>query len=312
MQIASYIKDLLYRYECVIIPGFGAFITHFHSAKIDAETQTFYPPGKMVSFNKHLQTNDGLLANYIATVENSNYETALQKVRNFSGKLSLELAEGKTVTLNDIGEFFLNKENKVEFFPEENQNFYTGSFGLTRFVSTKVTREIYKEQAQALEERTPILFTPEKRQSKPYLKYAAIALIALTIGGFGGMKLYKEKVEEYNFAQKQKANNLLENKIQEATFVIDNPLPSIKLTFLKQKGKYHIIAGAFRVAQNADKKIKELSSKGYSASLIGINKYGLHQVAYQSFEDRVDALKALRTIKKTQNPNAWMLVQDLD
>ena len=31
MQLATYISDLLYRYECVIIPGFGAFLTQYQS-----------------------------------------------------------------------------------------------------------------------------------------------------------------------------------------------------------------------------------------------------------------------------------------
>ncbi len=311
MQLATYIKDLLYRYECVIVPRFGAFITHYHSAKIDTQESLFYPPGKTVSFNRQLQTNDGLLANYIATVENCSYESALQKLRNFSGQLSLKLSEGETVLLKGIGEFALNADTKVEFTPEEHQNFYTGSFGLTQFVSTQITRERYKSQTEALEKKAPLLFTPDKQKETPYLKYAAIALIALSVSGLGGMKIYEGNVKNHNFTQRQKAENQLENKIQEATFIIDNPLPAVTLKLLKQKGKYHIIAGAFRVAANADKKINQLSKQGYQASLIGINKFGLHQVAYQSFEDRKEALIALRKIKTTQNPNAWLLVQDL-
>ena len=96
MQLATYINDLLYRYECVIIPGFGAFLTQYHSAQIDSNTHTFYPPEKTLSFNRQLQTNDGLLANYVASVEKCSYETALQKIRNFTGKLSLKLSEGET------------------------------------------------------------------------------------------------------------------------------------------------------------------------------------------------------------------------
>ena len=85
MQLASYINDLLFRYECVIIPGFGAFLTQYHSARIDKSTNTFTPPGKLVSFNRQLQTNDGLLANYIATLESCSYETSLQRIKSSLG-----------------------------------------------------------------------------------------------------------------------------------------------------------------------------------------------------------------------------------
>jgi len=312
MQLATYINDLLYRYECVIIPGFGAFLTQYHSAKIDSHSQLFSPPGKTVSFNRQLQTNDGLLANYVASVERCSYETALQKIRNFTGKLSLLLSEKETVSLKNIGDFYLNKENSVQFIPTEKQNFSTAVFGMTTFVSPKVSREVYKETVEALEDKIPIFISPEKRATRPYLKYAAIALVALTIAGFSGMKIYESGVKKHNFAAKQKANTLIESQIQQATFVIDNPLPTLNLTFKKQAEKYHIIAGAFRVKNNEEKKIDQLRVAGFTPTDLGINKYGLHVVAYSSHESRLEANQSLREVKKSQNRNAWLLVKELE
>lgn len=312
MQITTYINDLLYRYECVIIPGFGALLTQYQSAKIDGENQTFYPPAKTLSFNRQLQTNDGLLASYIASVEKCSYEASLQKLRNYTGKLSLQLSEKEVVSLSNIGDLHLNEENSVQFIPSSKQNFSTASFGLTSFVTPKVTREVYKEAATKIEKKVPLYITPERRSKKTYLKYAAIALVAISIAGFSGMKLYEGEVQKHNFAEKQKANTIVETQIQEATFIIENPLPALNLTFKKQIGNYHIIAGAFRIERNADKKIQQLQDKGFTPTLIGVNKYGLHQVAYNSFEDRLDALKSLREIKKTQNPDAWLLVKELE
>ncbi len=51
MAIANYIKDLLYRYDCVIVPHFGGFVTNKTSAQIDEDSLTFYPPTKQVGFN---------------------------------------------------------------------------------------------------------------------------------------------------------------------------------------------------------------------------------------------------------------------
>ncbi|MGB0789827.1 MAG: SPOR domain-containing protein, partial [Marinirhabdus sp.] len=113
MHLATHITDLLYRYECVIVPGFGAFLTQYRSARLDTPSHTFYPPGKSLSFNRRLQTNDGILANYTASVEGMGYELALQKIRNFTGTISLELAEGKTVVFKNIGEFILNDEGNI-------------------------------------------------------------------------------------------------------------------------------------------------------------------------------------------------------
>ena len=310
MQLATYIKDLLYRYECVIIPGFGAFLTQYQSARIESDTHTFYPPRKIVTFNRQLQTNDGLLANYVASVENCNYETALQKIRNFTGKLSLQLSGKEVVSLKNIGEFYLNEENSVQFSPSNKENFNTASFGLNTFSSAQISREVSGEVTNLAAE-TPLLFIPEKRETTPYLKYAAIALIAISVTGLGGLKLYEGQVKKLNFAEKQKANTLLENQIQEATFVIENPLPALNLTLPKQAGNYHIVAGAFRIEENATKKLNALLEKGFAAKSIGANKYGLHMVVYSSHENRLDAYKSLRLVKNTENKDAWLLVKNL-
>src|SRR5690606_7656533 len=87
MAIATYISDLLYRYECVIVPGFGAFITQYHSAQINAETHELFPPQKTLSFNGQLLKNDGLLANHIAEVEKIPYGAALEKIEVFVQEL---------------------------------------------------------------------------------------------------------------------------------------------------------------------------------------------------------------------------------
>ncbi|MFT5437439.1 MAG: nucleoid DNA-binding protein [Ulvibacter sp.] len=312
MQLATYIKDLLYRYECVILPGFGAFLTQHQSARIETTTDTFYPPRKAITFNRQLQTNDGLLANYVASVENCSYETALQKIRNFTGKLSLQLSARETVALKNVGEFFLNEENSVQFSPSNKENFSTSSFGLNTFSSSQISREVYKEAYKPGVNPSQLLFTPEKRETVPYFKYAAIALIAISISGLGGLKIYEGQVKNSNFVERQKANTLLENQIQEATFVIKHPLSALNLTLPKQIGNYHIVAGAFRVKENAAKKLNELLIKGYSAKSIGANKYGLHMVVYSSYENRRDAYKNLRDVKDTENKDAWILVRDLD
>jgi len=311
MQLETFISDLLYRYECVTIPEFGAFLTQRVSATIDDASNTFHAPKKVVSFNEQIQQNDGLLAHYIADVEKIPFEVANKKIAKRVKLLKSYLTQGETLTFKNIGEIVFNNEGKILFEPAYNLNYLTDSFGLSQFEAPTVTREVYKEEAEAIEKVVPIAVTPEKRQSKPYLKYAAIALIALTLGGFGASKFYVNQIETHNQLAQEQAIQELDTKIQQATFNL-NPFPAITLNIIKQTGNYHIVAGAFRIEENCEKKVKQLKSDGFSARKIGANKYGLHQVVYASYEGRLDALKALRTIKKTHNKDAWLLVQKLD
>ena len=184
---------------------------------------------------------------------------------------------------------------------------------MSQFTSSDITREVYKEEAEAIEDVIPITVTPEKRKSRPYLKYAAIALIALTVGGLTASNYYMNQIDTHNQLAQEEANQRLETKVQEATFVIDNPLPAATLSVeKKQTGNYHIVAGAFRVEANSDKKVDQLRALGYKARKIGANKYGLHEVVYASYADRLEALQALREVKREHNRDAWLLVKALD
>ncbi|WP_303316507.1 SPOR domain-containing protein [Flavivirga abyssicola] len=312
MQLETYISDLLYRYECVTIPEFGAFLTQRVSATIHGTTNAFYPPSKTVSFNEQIQKNDGLLAHYIADVEKIPFEVASKKIEKRVHALKNYLTQGETLTFKNIGDIVFNGEGKIVFEPSNHLNYLTDSFGLSQFVSPKVTREVYKEEVKNIEKVIPITVTPEKRKTAPsYLKYAAIALVALTLGGLGGANYYVNQIEQHNQLAQEEATQQLDTKIQQATFNL-NPFPAITLNVTKQTGNYHIIAGAFRFEENCDKKVQQLKAEGFSARKIGVNRYGLHQVVYASYEDRLEALKALRTIKNTHNRDAWLDVRKLD
>ena len=309
MAVANYIHDLLYRYECVILPGFGAFITQQHSAGIHPTTGEFFPPKKTVSFNRQLVKNDGLLANYIMEAEKTSYDAAIDQINQFVHDLELVLEKSKSVNFENIGSFTLTEGEKLQFEPAAQTNFLKEAFGLSSFSRSAVSREVYKEQAEQIEEKAPVAFTPERRAGR-WLKYAAVGLVAIGLSGAAGLNIYSDQVTEHNIAEQQKAVSQLENQIQQATFVIDNPLPAVTLKVSKQTGNFHIVAGAFREAENAAKAVEELKAQGFKARQIGENRFGLHQVLYSSHESRRDAINELYRVKKT-NPGAWLLVEEL-
>ncbi|QLE01163.1 HU-CCDC81 and SPOR domain-containing protein [Galbibacter sp. BG1] len=313
MRIENYISDLLYRYECVTVPGFGAFITQYQPAKVHSNTNAFYPPSKSIAFNEQLKSNDGLLTKYIAEVLKISFEEASQKVETtvLTWKKALEVNE--KIELKNIGELWLGAERKILFQPSYHLNYLTSSFGLSSFVTPAVTREELKKEVEALEEKAPVAFTPERRKSRSYLKYAAVFLLTISAGTIGYRFVDIQQRENVQVAQ-QEAQQQIERDIQKATFFDTTPLeiPSIILKVEKQPLKYHVIAGAFRVEENADKRVKQLQDKGFEAERIGKNKYGLHQVTYASFAEVPSALEFLRKIKREESPEAWLLVDELD
>jgi hypothetical protein len=315
MALEHYISELLYRYNCVVVPGLGAFLTQARSAVIHEGTNTLYPPTKTVSFNQQLVSNDGLLVSYAAEAQKTTYEDMLKQIDEEVKDWKLRLRKGERLKLADIGEVWSGSEGKIQFQPSGKTNYLTASYGMSAFVAAPVAREVMKEEVAALEEKAPIAFTPEKREtvaSRPYLKYAAVALLALTTG-FAGFQFYQADQNNQQLAREE-AQQQVSKRIQEATFFDADPLelPTITLKTSKKAGTdkagqkiHHIIAGAFRYRTNADKKIEQLEKLGFNPSYMGTNPFGLHIVAYDSFSDAQQALQALRKIKRSQK-DAWL------
>ena len=306
MRIDSYIKELLFDYNCVVVPGFGAFLAHSKSAEIDLATNTLVPPSKAISFNAQLSKNDGLLVSHISKEKKLGYEEMLVEVENIAREWNNRLHQGESIELFGIGKLWHNSEKRIQFQPEEKVNFLTSSFGLSTFAATPIQREVIKEEVEALEERIPFIITPEKREQtsfRPWLKYAAVILLAVSLG-VTSYRTYGD-IQQKEVAAQQDAQQEVSRLIQEATFFESSPLelPAINIKVTKkQLGKHHIIAGAFREEKNANKRVSQLKEKGYNAFYLGVNKYGLHQVAYDSFENPKEALAFLKKVKTLLSP----------
>ena len=313
MVLEHYISDLLYRYNCVVVPGFGAFLSQHKSAQLNKQTHSFHPPSKSLSFNKQLSSNDGLLVSYMAEVEKCPYEEMLGRVMDKVEQWKHTLEQGERLSLENIGNLKSNQEGRILFQPSYEVNHLTSSFGLSSYVSVPITREVLKKEVVTMEEKVPFIITPERRKEtslRPYLKYAAVLLLALSTG-LTGYRFYNESLEQKQIVV-ENAQEKVSKSIQEATFFDTAPLelPTLNLkavTKSPEVATHHIVAGAFRFKENADKKISELKRRGYDAHYLGTNDHGLHMVTYSSFTNVNEALQNLRAIKSTQSKDAWLL-----
>ncbi len=323
MSLEKYISDLLYRYDLVIVPGFGGIIGRKKPARFDRDTYIFSPPHKDLSFNGQLKDNDGLLVNYISHIENISHAEALANVKATVNEWKHVLKTEKRLKLNQIGIFNLLNEDKIIFLPLMTKNYLAEAYGLTSFVHKPVSLP-EKEQAlsapvsrdaKSIVKSQPKTYTAKprvKRRQKNnnnynLLKYAAVFVI--------GIGLFTAGIKMYQTGDK----NIAEPAFQKATFVLqkDFPVVNIKQTKSenlpvkteKQTDRFFIISGAFRNKDNAETKLKQLQTKGYPAQIIGQNKFGLWMVAYRGFNDKEQAAKILKQVKQHQ-PSAWIFAKN--
>ena len=306
MNLANYISDLLYRYECVIVPKFGGFVTNNKSARIDASNNILHPPYKQITFNSHLTNNDGLLANYIASVDNISYECALNYIQ-FEIDAWKEKVKAQELTLSGLGAFNLIN-SKLHFEPQQKINYLTSSFGLSNVVRSEIERVTDVKEQKAIV--APKVIPLAEKKAPNYLKYAAVFVIGLSAIGFAG-KYYQNHIQEKQLVEAQKQQDLMEEKIENATFMIAKPLPTLNLEVSSSaKKSFHVIAGAFRFPENANRKVNQLLQEGYDARILGVNKWNLTVVSYGSFSNRDDAVENLFQIKKNVAKDSWLLIQD--
>ncbi len=179
MALDTYISELLYKHDCVIIPALGGFVANYQPAKINDLQNTFYPPSKSISFNRNLVNNDGLLANHIAQKESVSYPNACKRMEQEVASINVNLKNKKRVLLKDVGTLFLDAENRLQFEPAENINFLLDAYGLTVFQKQPIKRVTLEEKiTKEFKDRTAPLVVAgeEKKASKKWMVAAAITI----------------------------------------------------------------------------------------------------------------------------------------
>lgn len=177
MKIAQFVGELLYDYECVVIPGLGGFIAEDKSVTLNKVTDRFNPPFRKIHFNIHLRANDGLLVNYVAQKENLAYRTAKQRVDNFVHLCHKALDDGKKINFKLIGSIYYDEDKNIVFKQNETLNYNSESFGLGSIVSPSIRRETDEEKVKKVvksaidstikkKQRVDRKATPEKTTGK--------------------------------------------------------------------------------------------------------------------------------------------------
>ena len=132
MDLVKEIEELLYSHECVTVPNFGSFLVSNTKAKIDFKNGKFISPKRKVSFNILIKQNDGILAKNISSNQNISYQDAIEKIdekiKIWSQKIKID-----TLIFKNIGEFYLNAENKMCFQAYNTKNFSHNFYGLEDF-----------------------------------------------------------------------------------------------------------------------------------------------------------------------------------
>ena len=336
MSLAHYLRELLFQYECVTIPDFGAFVTRSFPTEVDYQTGVFLPRRQELTFNTLLKNNDGVLAHYMAAQQNMSYEGALRHIEKEVIVWKQKL-QTQALVIGNLGELRLNAAKKIEFLPYGKINYDKNAFGLRTFTriptkpKEKITEPTVTEPLNIFsimdDNNENFMFTPEQTEEtsggSSIMRYAIIGILGIAIAGggyyFGDQYIQDERAKNQELAQKR-----IQANVEMATFELGS-LSKIELnlaasaeqeseedtessaTEMLDQPYYSIIAGSYRDMQNAERMLDQLKSQGFSAAFTVVNPEGLHRVAYGRYTTKREALNLLHYIKYSLGEEAWYL-----
>lgn len=198
-----YILELLYDYDCVVVPQLGGFVANYRPARIDTRKGLAHPPGKDIRFNRNLTKNDGLLASSCAEANGWTFEEANGFVRKAVESYLTQLEGGEKVKLKKIGLLYIDEHKNLRFTPDAAQNVLKEAWGFEPFLlpekiertapAPPVTAEKPAEQTEAKVVQMPAP-EAERTQEAPAAKSqharSIYRVAAATLLPFIGLSLY--------------------------------------------------------------------------------------------------------------------------
>jgi hypothetical protein len=335
INIVKYIPELLYRHDCVIIPGFGGFIGNYSPAIIDPVYHTFYPPFKSLLFNIHLKQNDGLLASHISQSEYITYEKAMELISQMLKEWNQELENSRFIIIENVGKLLKEDNDIIQFEQDPTNNYLSDSYGLTSLVSPAIRRPGMQDKLEKKLNR--YINSPSGRSVKltRTLKWAAVVALPLGLAAFlsisnmDQLKSFHENYTGFLFSNSAPvAKKAIEPmRVLSSLKRKDSPIQTINnvqsTTILQEKeiakpilrgspnsfinNPYAIIVGAFRVRENADKLVAKLTKEGFNGVIYDTTRTGLFRVSIGSYINREEAIGQLAMVRSKNYSSAWLL-----
>lgn len=341
IELVRHIEILLLENDCVVIPGFGGFITHYMPATWDDKENVFFPPTRTIGFNPQLRMNDGILVQSYMNAYNTDFSDATKILEQEVSMLIDTLHKDGKVDLPNLGELTLSIHGIYVFSPHNNEIVSPLFYGLDVFEIKDVAelQQSLIEQDIVPQYEMKNKETYEIRINRALVRNAVAAVAAILLFFYMSAPIENTYVENSNYAQllpadlfgKIEQQSLLtasviatpdvameiqpieEEEMFEAVpevidqveIVVPEPVEEIK----KPSKLHHIIIASVTSEIDAQKMASKLNEQGYPDArvLTGDNRI---RISIASYAAKAEADIQLGEIRKNDiYKNAWLLVR---
>lgn len=314
LNLEKHISELLYRYDCVIVPNLGGFVANNVSARINEKTGIFSPPAREIGFNKSLSHNDGLLINYIAKSEAITYETCQDMLKKHISVLKFQMSKGEELIIDTVGNLKVDALGNTIFISNTEESFSLDSFGMGTFHFNTLEEE--REQKDKSQR-----FVRRALQSKSVKQIAASVALVLGLWMVSPEEVSNSKHSSFSDVLPRFTTSLNE-KTRESIVLVNMPvkfdvqaeeLNGNEVEIVEEeivRNSFFVIGGSFDEKRPADVYIKKLRSKGILDAEILTSAKGRFRVSLAGFAEKDEAVTALKLFRQKNGFNsAWLLSQ---
>jgi hypothetical protein len=284
------------------------------------------------------------LVGKVAEGEVISHFDALTEIEKERENIIYQLDKGDKYLLDEVGELFLNEQNKTQLIPIEEDNLLLDSFGLESVIVEEIVepsqaitfaeKEEEIEDIQETEQKeiiapvtapAPALEVAEKEEEKKKKRsWLWVLLILAPIIVVGVYITTKQKKEVEPPAKKTteiiplvKEESVI---IQDSTIIdtiptiVKDSIPVEKLeetpienSIDSEKPKFYLVGGSFKIEENASTYLSQLKDEGFEPFHLG-KRGNFFIVGIGTYNSEREALTARRVFHET-NPNSdvWIL-----
>ena len=124
------ITRVLYKHECAVIPGFGAFILRKNYGMANPFSGQLKPSVHTLFFNSNIQEDDGFVSNELREISGLQFRQSSNLLVTEFNALTNNCTSTHAITMGDLGKFHRNAIGDLFFLASPTLNLSKETFGL--------------------------------------------------------------------------------------------------------------------------------------------------------------------------------------
>jgi len=327
-SLGRHIEALLQDADCVVLPGFGAFIAHVTPARYVDEGRMFLPPRRSLAFNSGLRTDDGLLTARLARQADISFSEARTAACVLIDQLRDTLAIDGAARLDGIGRLRQDMAGSVTFEPAAEGIVSPSLFGLnalTLYDLTAIEQMSTSEAGVQAEPKKLITKSPRTidihigRQSLRRIASVAAAVLLMIVfaipvsdGGRTDVASLGITVcpKESPVQMEQPDSSAPIEAVPEEPAQTEAPAMSLEPdapAVVRPSRVYHVIAGSLPSDKGAEAVVRKYVDKGFEHATT-VEGDGRVRISIASFYDKAEGEAYVKELRKDEAfKNVWLL-----